>query len=677
MEADTPHNDQRFEISIARWAMWIAAFVVFLVVISGRVRYTEGDSRYALVASMALIEHGSLRLDPYAQELDLEKLNNGHYWMVTHAGKDNHAYYDYPVGTPVLAAPFVMVGRLLGMNPLQREDDTALQIGIAAILCAAIFLLLFRLANLYLGDWAALIFSLALVFGSSLTSTMGTALWSQNFQTVIVVLILLELAEWERGKRAQIRGAWLGGLLFAAYLCRPTSVALILPVFGYLAWRQRKALPWAVGVSAGLLLLFVLWSWLEMGRLLPRYYDPTSWQSSTGFWGQWLPLWFGPARGLWAFTPALTLVFGGWALRKVRLQPLHILFWAWIVVHTVLLARSQAPWGGWSYGPRFFTELVPGLGLVLLLMADAMSALHRRWRSALLGIFVVLSAAGIYIHTLQGLYNIETMAWNDNPNIDQTWKERRWDWRHPQFLASWRMRQNMIDQHNLERLAQQVLLRLPDDVAVLLGEPDPLAREVFAAWNDEDHFQHRQKLYNSSYALHAAGQHEFYFMRAQLPAVIQLPNVQIDSAVGNRLCLGQFLANNTQYEIVIAAKDDCSTGPALETRSYMSSIGSLLDSVKLRQSYVLHLKGGKVMHEKFGDYRIDYDLPGSPAVHVMSEGLFTGNQSSITVNGQEYSLNQRGMNVVVLDQSRRVVWSTNFDTHGDDHERILLLHAHY
>ncbi len=674
--ATTPEPlDRRFEIPIARWAMWMASFVVFLVVMSGHVRYTEGDSRYALLASTALIEHGSLRLDPYAEELDLTQLNNGHNWMIFYAGGKGHRYYDYPIGTPVFSVPYVFVARLLGMNPLQREDDTSMQIGLAAILCALAFLLLFRLSNLYLGDWAALIFSLAVFFGSTLTSTMGTALWSQDWQTIFMLLIMLELGEWERGKRPQIRGAWLGALLFAAYLCRPTSSALIVPVFAMLAVWQRKALPWAMGVAGGMFAAFVLWSWLEMGTILPRYYDPTKWQSGTEFWAHWLPLWFGPARGVWAFTPVMLLVFGGWAFKKIRFSPLHLVFWVWMVLHTILLARSQSPWGGWSFGPRFFTEIIPGMALVLLLMADQLASLKPRLRNAIVVFFVGMSGFGIYVHTLQGLNNTETMAWNDSPNIDQHWKDRRWDWRHPQFLASWFQRTDLIVERGLAMVTEQALKRMPDGAALLLGSPDPIARDCFARWNRQNRFGRHQMVYNSLHALQQDGHKEFYFSPDQRAVVLTLPNVQIDSSAPYRICFGEYLAAHKNAEIVVSAKDDCTTGASLETRAYMRSIGSRLDSVKLRQSYVAHIKYGKLIYEDFGDWPVEYDAPGPRRLHLTSMGLFHGNKSSIDVDGQECSLNQRGLNVVVLDDKRKVVWITNFDTHGDDNEWLMLMKA--
>jgi hypothetical protein len=692
-------DQQHFEIPMARWALWLAAFLVFIVVMTGKVRYTEGDSRYSLLATMSLMENGNLRLDNYVSELDLEALNNGHNWMIFRSGKDSHFYYDYPVGTQVFALPFVWVGKQLGMNPIHIADDTSMQIGIAAILCVLIFLLMHRLARLYLGEWASLLFALAIFFGTPLISTMGTALWSHNFQTLFTVLVLLELAEWERGKRPKIRGAWMGFLLFAAYLCRPTSAALVVAVVGWLVWKNRKALPWTLGVSGGLFLLFMLWSWLEFQLPLPRYYDPTLWKPGTGFWEHLLPLWFGPARGLWSFTPALILVFAGWAIRKVRFQPLHLMVWLWLILHTYLLMRSQSPWAGWSFGPRFFTEVVPGLALILLLIAQQLPTfsinfpkiisrlklkfLTRRQMLAsslsplapnpLPLIFILLSMAGIYIHTFQGLNNIETQAWNDNPNIDQHWPERRWDWRHPQFLASAYQRTKLEQETATKIRLNQLLQRLPQGATFYYGPPDPNLRQCFIRWNRQDHFGRGQLLCNSLYTLQSVPTPEFWFSAAQIAEVREFPGVTIDSVSSPRMNLGDFLKANAQFEVLIAGKDDATTSLSLETRAYMRSLGSQLDSVKLRDSYIAHLQAGKLVYERWGQEKLEYYPPGRGKVRVQSAGLFVGNMASIKVDGHECSMNMRGMNVAVLDRQRNIVWCTNFDTHADDREKVAVM----
>lgn len=668
-----PQPTGQWDISLGKWALWIAAFLVFVIVMTGKVRYTEGDSRYSFLSTTALIDHGSLRLDDYMAELDLSALNHGHNWMIFRAGEAGHYYYDYPIGTQIFSIPFVWAARKLGMDPVQIPDDTAMQVGLAALLCVAIFLLLHRMSRIFLGEWAALLFSLTFFLGSTFTSTLGTALWSHNFQTLFILLAVLELVEHHRGLRPRVRGAWLGFLLFSAYLCRPTSAALILPVFAYLAFRDRRALMWAAAVSGAFFCWFLVWSWLELGMILPRYYDPTQWRTTTEFWGHLLPVWFGPARGLWSFTPLLLLGFGAWALKRLRFHPLHLLVWGWLLLHTYLLLGSQSPWAGWSYGPRFFTEVLPGLALVLLLFAEQVPSMGRRLQLGLSAAFLVLGGAGIYIHTFQGLNNVETMSWNDNPNIDQRWAERRWDWRHPQFLASEHQRAKLAQESSLALLMEQLSPRFPEQSNLLYMPSDPNVRSCFRKWNRDDRFGRHQHLCNSLHAVHNTGNPEFYFTSSQLPELRVIPGLLLDTTSVQRLSLGAFLKAHQQYEIFLAGKDDATTSPSLETRQYFYSLGSRFDSVKLRDSYIAHIFRGKLVYEEWGPRDLTYMSRARVSVRVKSAGLFYGNGASILLNGQECSLNQRGINVLVLNERREVVWTTSFDTHADDHERVVLM----
>lgn len=666
-------SNGKWDIPVAKWALWIAAFMVFIIVMTGKVRYTEGDARYSLFSTTALIENGSLRLDDYMQELDLSALNNGHNWMIFRAGDAGHYYYDYPVGTQIFSAPFVWVARRFGMNPIQIPDDTSMQIGLAALICVAIFLLLYRLSSLFLGEWASLLFSLAFFLGTTLTSTLGTALWSHNFQTLFILLAILELVEYERGVRSRIRGPWLGFLLFSAYLCRPTSAAFILPVFAFLVWRERRAMVWTIAVSGGFFIWFITWSWLELGMLLPRYYDPSQWRTTNEFWAHLLPVWFGPARGLWSFTPLLLLAFGVWTAKKLRFQPLNLLVWVWLLLHTYLLLRSQSPWAGWSYGPRFFTEVLPGFALLLLMLAEQATGFSRSVRNGLSMACLILAGFGIYVHTFQGLHNLETMSWNDSPNIDQRWAERRWDWRHPQFLASEHQRRKLALESSTSLLMQQLCPRFPEGANLLYLPQDPTVRELFSLWNTENKFGRKQHLCNSLYAVHKTGNPEFYFTSAQLPELRKIPGISLDSLSTNRLTMGAFLKANEQYEVFITAKDDATTSISMESRLYMSSIGSKLDSVKLRDSYIAHIYKGRLVHEEWGQRDLTYLSRARITVKARSQGLFVGNNSSLLLNGQECSLNHRGMNVVVLNDLREIVWNTSFDTHADDRERVVLM----
>ncbi|MBP6721728.1 MAG: hypothetical protein KA239_05370, partial [Bacteroidia bacterium] len=173
----------------------------------------------------------------------------------------------------------------------------------------------------------------------------------------------------------------------------------------------------------------------------------------------------------------------------------------------------------------------------------------------------------------------------------------------------------------------------------------------------------------------SSGEKEFWFSSNQLSEVREIPGIVIDSLSFVRLCLGDFLKANSQHEIFLAGKDDATTGPALETRAYLQSIHSQFDSVKLRESYIGHIRGGKLIHEQWGPEKQEYVAQGLKKVRVVSAGLFVGNFATILLDGRECSLNNRGINVLVLDNSREVVWTTSFDTHADDRERVVLMKA--
>lgn len=92
---------------------------------------------------------------------------------------------------------------------------------------------------------------------------------------------------------------------------------------------------------------------------------------------------------------------------------------------------------------------------------------------------------------------------------------------------------------------------------------------------------------------------------------------------------------------------------------------------KYQVGYIAVIKDGVVIHEKIGSQngcefyndQIDY-----LNVVVNSKPFLSGNNSSISINGVEYSANKRGLNFVIYDLNRKkVIDSVAFDTHEENH----------
>lgn len=109
---------------------------------------------------------------------------------------------------------------------------------------------------------------------------------------------------------------------------------------------------------------------------------------------------------------------------------------------------------------------------------------------------------------------------------------------------------------------------------------------------------------------------------------------------------------NDRYAVFMAVKDDVSVSITPEIQAALQGLGltqNLQDGY--RYAYMAVLDGGKNVHEAFSPDHIkwDGDVAGLP-VHLESAGWASDNISIIRLNRQDFSLNRRGLNIVVYDK---------------------------
>ncbi|HEU4639289.1 MAG TPA: hypothetical protein VFS84_10585, partial [Candidatus Binatia bacterium] len=148
-----------------------------------------------------------------------------------------------------------------------------------------------------------------------------------------------------------------------------------------------------------------------------------------------------PSRGVLVFVP--WLLFVGFLLIRYRSQipsrRLVILSVSVIVLHLILVSTFPIWWAGYSFGPRFLTDVVPWFVLLAIMGVKGMLTSYEHHSSAFYKGAQVLAGAiilavSIFIHA-RGATAPATAMWNTRPSIDEH-PERVWDWRDPQFLAS-------------------------------------------------------------------------------------------------------------------------------------------------------------------------------------------------------------------------------------------------
>jgi len=153
-----------------------------------------------------------------------------------------------------------------------------------------------------------------------------------------------------------------------------------------------------------------------------------------------------PGRGLLVYSPLLILGALGMAMsiRRLVQKPLFLFTAGWFLMHLLVISRPYRWYGGHCYGSRFFTELFPGILVLILLVAEERPWVRFSSRTMIAWVALGASVIGIFFNSFQGLYNRATTQWNLTPDTDR-YPEYLFSWRYPQFLANPRLNQAKVD----------------------------------------------------------------------------------------------------------------------------------------------------------------------------------------------------------------------------------------
>ena len=131
----------------------------------------------------------------------------------------------------------------------------------------------------------------------------------------------------------------------------------------------------------------------------------------------------------------------------------------------------------------------------------------------------------------------------------------------------------------------------------------------------------------------------------------------------------------SQYTVILSCKDTCSK--YFKEFIEKTGLGLNINDLRFRNSYIAILRGSELLTEKssadkiYERIEITDDLNRSMYVSIVSCGFNSGNKSSIIINNVEWSMDKRGLNIVIIDnETGKVVDSLNVDTHMDSKCKI-------
>lgn len=125
---------------------------------------------------------------------------------------------------------------------------------------------------------------------------------------------------------------------------------------------------------------------------------------------------------------------------------------------------------------------------------------------------------------------------------------------------------------------------------------------------------------------------------------------------------------NNNYLVIFAVKDEASHAITEEIEAAMKQLGLRKNlEGKFRYSYIALIDEKEVLMERLSPEALIYDeIIDNLTIHVESAGGDAGDYSSIKINDEEYSVNNRGLNIVVYDKNtEEVVSCVCFDLYDE------------
>jgi Family of unknown function (DUF6311) len=154
----------------------------------------------------------------------------------------------------------------------------------------------------------------------------------------------------------------------------------------------------------------------------------------------------------------------------------------------------------------------------------------------------------------------------------------------------------------------------------------------------------------------------------------QLPNCT--TATLDTEGLAEFIEHHKKETILAVVKDDGAWKLCEDAKEQFRKMGSGISKFALRSGLAIVINDGKIVYEqitpeteaiiqkfKKDDNLKDFMFKNDIELH--SAGGKAGNFGKIIIGGKDYSLDQRGFNLVVLDKDFKVVKTAFFDTFDD------------
>jgi hypothetical protein len=271
----------------------------------------------------------------------------------------------------------------------------------------------------------------AAALGSDLWVAASQALWQHGPAALALVVSALLLVP--RGTMTRARLALAGTTTALMVAFRSVDVVLAVVLLLWVARHHTRRLAWFLPgpvLIGSALIGYNLWFFGSVagGQAALEELHPEV-HGVSGVWtgelaGGAAGTLLSPSRGLFVYCPwaALAVAALPWSWRRLRDKPLAPWLVAALAPYLLLLSKYSVWWGGHSFGPRYWTDVMPIFALLLAAGLDGARGRYFPLRfvfGATVAFAVAVQAVGAFCYP---------STWNQQPADVDRHHERLWDW---------------------------------------------------------------------------------------------------------------------------------------------------------------------------------------------------------------------------------------------------------
>jgi len=411
-------------------------FAISFVVFNLNLRpIPSGDTAPAALLPLSLVAAHTTTLDRFAAWYRDTGFTNTAWFT---RSVDGHYYSSFPIAVPLLVtplyAPFAFLdfrhmpaGQVILLARVLEKISASL---IAALSVVAFFHLIGKLAD----TSCAWLLTVAYAFGSPTWAISSQALWQHGPSELALILGLLLLIETTANPSRVLVAALAGCSAGFAAAIRLSNLWPCVLMGAYVAlakWPSRSKSAFAAGALLPLLAVLA-YNLRIFGSAFGTY--PAAWLLEGNLFEGVTGLLFSPSRGLFIFCPIfLFSVLGAflWFRDPKMSHPrVYLICLLAAAAHLLFLAKFRLWWGGYCYGPRVLTDVVPCL-VILMIPAVRLLNNSRVWKAA----FAMALAFSISVQAV-GAFCYPNGHWDALPRSVDEQPQRLWDWRDNQIARS-------------------------------------------------------------------------------------------------------------------------------------------------------------------------------------------------------------------------------------------------